>query len=283
MKVVDKGILIYKTKDTIQFSDLILKDIEITFQDDTHNKKETTFVTNIILIKSASDKIIYQDPSFVLKNEAKKDTLQQNLVDDIAKDGLFKPLYPAGIYVTKEEFINKKPSISTKNIVPKGLIGIKKPVLLSIQHYCYFYNETDEKIRNVFAVSYKGHLYFQIGAILSNRNKTDRAQSNDFPNGFARVITGGNNYFYTEVDLANKWVQGIAYGAVGGAVGVVIARSEIYGKGIVWDFKNQEFNIFKNCNDFNDFITDKYPEGLQECINHQPDMYKVRDAIELIK
>ena len=57
----------------------------------------------------------------------------------------------------------------------------------------------------------------------------------------------------------------------------------IKGKGIVWDIKNQEFNIFKNCKDYNDFIKDKYPEGVQQCENQQPDMLLVRKAIEKIK
>ena len=168
--------------------------------------------------------------------------------------------------------------------MPKGLIGFVKPKLTTIEHNCFFYNEdTDEKLKDVFAVSYQGHLYFQINAILSNRNKTDIAQTNDFPNSFVRVIMGGKNYLYTEANLANQWAQAISYGAVGGAVGGALANSVIYGKGVVWDFKNSEFNIFKNCEDYNEFIKDIYPNGVQGCENQQPNVMNIRKVIEIIK
>ncbi len=67
-----------------------------------------------------------------------------------------------------------------------------------------------------------------------------------------KVIIEDENYFYTEVMLANIWAKGFAYntGAAGGAI--VSTLNE--GKSVVWDIKNQEFNIFKNCEDYNDFI-----------------------------
>ena len=86
-------------------------------------------------------------------------------------------LYSNGIYKTKEDFVNRRIS-STNEVVSKGLIGFEKPVLNQIVDNCFFYYlSSDEKVKNVFAISYKGHLYFQIYSILENRNKTDRAQS----------------------------------------------------------------------------------------------------------
>lgn len=201
----------------------------------------------------------------------------------IDNDSLYKPNYPEGIYSTKEEFIKKSPSEDIP-ITPKGIFGITKPVLTEIAHNCFFYNATtDVKITDVFAISYKGHLYFQIGAILKNRNKTDRSQSSDIPNSFVRVIFGGNNYLYTEAQLANAWAQGLAMGTIGGVVGATVSNSMIYGKGLVWDYKNEEFNIFKNCEDYNDFITAKNKEGIQACEKNQPDVLKIRVAVNKIK
>ena len=54
-------------------------------------------------------------------------------------------------------------------------------------------------------------------------------------------------------------------------------------KGIVWDVKNKEFNIFKNCKDYNEFIKAIYPEGVQSCEQHQPDITRIREVIEKIK
>lgn len=212
-------------------------------------------------------------------------TLGQDIKSDnqTANDSLFKPNYPEGVYRTKEDFINKKP-FQKVELTPKGLIGLEKPTLTNITHNCFFYYTfSDEKIKDAFAISYKGHLYFQIYAILENRNKTDRAQSNNFPNSFVRVLLGGTNYLYTEADLANGWAQGLAVGGVGGAVGFAMSNKMIYGKGIVWDFKNNEFNIFKNCEDYNDFIKDKLPEGIQKCKKNQPDVLLIRNDIEKIK
>lgn len=202
---------------------------------------------------------------------------------EISTDSLYKPNYPEGIYRTKEYFIKKIPFQRT-TVVPKGLIGLTKPTLNTIVHNCFFYYSfSDEKIQDVFAISYKGHLYFQISAILKNRNKTDRAQSNNFPNSFVRVILGGNNYLYTEAELSNVWAQGIAYGGIGGAVGGALANKWVYGKGLVWDFKNNEFNIFKNCEDYNEFIKDKNNDGIQTCKENQADVFRIRKDIEKIK
>lgn len=92
---------------------------------------------------------------------------------------------------------------------------------------------------------------------------------------------GGENYYYTEVELVNQWEAGTAinFGVVGG----IIANNMIQGKGVVWDFKNQEFNIFKSCKDYNKFINDKLPNNKQKCEKHQPNMFEVRKSIELIK
>lgn len=192
-------------------------------------------------------------------------------------------LVPDGIYYTKNDFLNKTPN-STEKIVPKGLIGFEKTILNSIEDACFFYYQSkNNKVKKVFAIAYEGHLYFQIQAILNNRNKTDRAQSNDFPNSFVRVLTAGNNYYYVEADLANAWAKGFAYGGVGGTAGAIMADGMNNLKGIVWDIKNQEFNIFKNCKDYNNFVKDIHPEGVQNCENHQPDINKVRETIEKIK
>ena len=81
--------------------------------------------------------------------------------------------------------------------------------------------------------------------------------------------------------MVNQWAAGVSvnFGVIGG----VIAGNLIKGNGIVWDFKNQEFNIFKSCKDFNEFIEKIYPEGIQKCTKHQPDMFDVRRTIDQIK
>lgn len=199
-----------------------------------------------------------------------------------SKETVYQSTYPDGIYFTKDDFLKKIPS--QRPIVPKGLTGFKKPALVESGHNCYFYYVSpDERIKDAFAVSYNGHLYFQINAILENRHKDDDSQTNSFPKSFVRVIIGGTNFLYTEADLANVWAKGAAYGGIGGGVGVALANKWTYGKGVVWDFAKGEFNIFRNCKDFNEFIKDVYETGIQECKKNQPDAINIREIIEKIK
>jgi len=209
-------------------------------------------------------------------------TAQEQALDAATKmDTLFKPNYPEGVYLTKEAFLNKKPVIRTVWPVDVGRSEIV--VQENIAHTCFFYGSNREKITDVFAVSYKGNLYFQLKGIFKNCNKNDRNESSNIHNSFVRVILGGENYFYTEAELANAWAKGFAYGAIGGGVGSVLAQSYIHGKGIVWDFKNQEFNIFKNCNDYNEFISVVYPEGVLDCKSKKINPYAIRKVIDIIK
>lgn len=203
---------------------------------------------------------------------------QENESKVIYQDTLYKPNYPEGIYLSKDDFIHKR--ANTSNAITMRTLNIKK-VDSTLHNGYFYYLKTGKKVKKVFAISYKGHLYFQIKAILKNRNKTDRAQTSNFDNSFVRVILGGENYFYTEAKLVNQWAQGVAYNF--GAVGGIIASDLIKGKGIVWDFKNEEFNIFKNCKDYNEFIKEKSPNDIQKCEKHQPNMFEVRKAIDKIK
>lgn len=202
-------------------------------------------------------------------------------IEPIQQDTLYHSTYPEGVYVTKTDFINKTPSKNYK-VYPVDLYGGERLPEVSKMHNCYFYDaNTSKKAKDIFAVSYNGSLYFQIKAILKNRNKYDRAQNANRPNSFVMAIMGGENYLYTEVELVNKWAAGTAvnFGAAGGA----IYQDLIMGKGIVWDFKNEEFNIFKSCKDYNEFIEDKLATAVQNCEQHEPDMFEVRKAISEIK
>lgn len=275
---VAKGTLTLYDKRVVAFSNLRFVDNTVVFMNEETASEFTYFLKSVRTITDEAGNTVFSQPEENFAIGRVDDTTAKQPLED---DGFFRLYYPEGVYLTKAEFIAKRPGY-TGAIVPKGIYGFTKPVLQSPEHNCYFYyGDTDERVRRAFAVSYKGHLYFSVYAILSNRNKTDRAQTNDTPNGFVMVMDGGNHYLYTEANLANAWAQGFAYNA--GVAGSVLAQSMVYGKGVVWDFKNEEFNIFKNCKDYNDFIKDKYPDGIQGCENQQPDVMKIRQAIARIK
>lgn len=211
------------------------------------------------------------------------DLLQEILKPNISVDSmvLFKPDYPAGIYATKLDFIRRKPS-SLTGVSPFRKKDKVEPDNDSIYlHTLFYYENTNKPVRNAFAISFKGHIFFQLRAILNNRNATDRAQKADYPIIFAMAILGGDNYMYTEAELSNHWVSNIA--SLFGQIGAEIAEGAIWSKGIVWDIKKQEFNIFKSCKDFNKFIEPLYPMGIQACETQQPDLEFVRKVMDSIK
>ncbi|WCO02629.1 hypothetical protein [Psychroserpens ponticola] len=196
-------------------------------------------------------------------------------------DSLFYPNYPDGIYETKADFLSKTPS-NNEAINALELVNLKRIHKDSLPHNCFFfYDKSRSKIRNVFAIVHNGQTFFQIKTILKHRNKNDRAQQNSKSHSFVRVIFGGNNYLYTEVNFRNKWKVNPVLNT--GMVGGLIYSNKTYGKGVVWDFKNDEFNIFKSCKDYNNFIVDKLPEMVQECKSDEPNNFKVREAIQIIK
>jgi hypothetical protein len=273
-----KGIITLTTNQKYEFTNLKTVNNQVIFINVATKSEFIYFKNAIKLIVDDKENVVYKS---LLYEEEEKRKKEKGLTEK-PKEILFKANYPDGIYYTKEDFINKKPNENPK-IFAKDLTDYEDEVLESIENICFFYfKESDKKIKRVFAVSYKGYLYFQLKAILTNKNKNDNAQTTDFPHCFTRVTKGGENYFYTEIDLANFWAQGAAFG-LGGPSGYTLAQDMITNKGIVWDFKNKEFNIFKNCKDFNRFIEKIHPESIQKFDSQQPDIIEIRKAIDIIK
>ncbi len=306
-ELAKKGTITLADNQKIAFNDLKMINGKFVFIDIASGNEKELEIKQIKYVDDEKMSRVFTNKSIETADDIKKKEEEKRLAIEkkekqemdeklriMREEANSLKLLPNGIYKTKEDFLNKNIS-SSDEVIPKGLVGFEKPVLNTIENNCFFYYKaTDNKVKDVFAISYKGHLYFQIYAILENRSKTDRAQSNDFPNSFVRVQSAGKNYYYLEAQLVNQWVQALAYntGATGTAIAtdfsaasIQIGKTQSFGsfKGIVWDVKNKEFNIFKNCKDFNDFIKDKYPDGIQKCENQQADIFQIREAIEKIK
>ncbi len=132
-------------------------------------------------------------------------------------------------------------------------------------------------------------LYFNTGAILKNKNKKDRGLSAASNKEFVLVLFGGSNFLYTEAGLVNHWKYGLGGGVtagVGGIPGVALGNAidhsypatTAHGKCVVWDFKKEEFNIFTDCKDFNEFIE---PYGVEKLDCNVPAINR-NDIIERI-
>ncbi len=200
--------------------------------------------------------------------------------------------YPSGIYQTENDFIQKTPS--QKDIELK----IERIALIvetdSLIRRCNFYEkETGKKIKKAFAVSHCGFLYFSTGAILQHKNKKDKSLSASSKSIFVLVLKGGDNFLYTEAGLINPWKTGVSSGVshgVGGIAGESLGNAieesypttTMYGKGVVWDFKRKEFNVFTDCIDFNEFIESFNIEKIN-CNQSDFNFSEIRKKIDEIK
>lgn len=181
--------------------------------------------------------------------------------------------YPNGAYETLESFIAKTPS--DKIMFPKT-------------HYKALYYEysndlvqffeqgkTDFPIKNYFAVVHNDEVYLNVKAIMNNRADGNGNLSKDIPNnGFLRVKAGTDDFLYVEMPMtktSTTFLVGVAGGltagvasAAGGAIiggvasglsnGMIGIASPNLMKGIVLDVEKKEYDIFKNCKDFNTFL-----------------------------
>jgi hypothetical protein len=268
--IIPNGSVALKSGEKYDFVNLRIEGDNVSFNDVATNKN---FNVSLAQIKSMQGKPLSAEDA-AKAEQARKAAARQ--------DTRFRPNYPAGIYLTKEDFVNKTPG-NIEKIAPDVIDGYDTEYMSDAEKYCFFrYEASGNKVKNVFAVSYNGFLYFQLESVLKNRNKTDRAQTNDRYNQFIRVIDGGENYYYFEAELANKWAQGVGYG-VGGVAGYYMAQSSDALKGVVWDFKNKEFNIFKNCKDYQAFVKSVLPEAVSTCRGQFADIYNVRRVISQIK
>lgn len=194
----------------------------------------------------------------------------QNSSDSIVKR------YAEGIYDDKEDFIEGFPSRTVSidlHVSDSGATEL-------IGRGYFEYSETGKKLKNVFAISYEGNLYFQTGHITlpRNRNKKDKDQTSwtiGALHEFNRVIFMTAKFAYTEVILKSGWETGLAVNVGGRVYG--------YKKPVVWDYQNNEFNILRNCKDHNDFMAQNYPNGIQICAGKSYDLTATRASIMSIK
>lgn len=220
-----------------------------------------------------------------LSKEALNEQKQKDIVDkpnvirivDLEK---FRPNYPDGVYLSKESFMLKTPKES--HIIPVFRKGRRVTKVDTIPQVCDFiYTSSEDIVKNCFAVSYKGYLYFRSGAMVKYKSKNDRAETVRAPNTFSRVLMGGKRFFYTEYEFVNQWAAGFA--ANGGAVGGTMYNSLFDQKGVVWDFQKQEFDIFKSCKNYNLFLEELKSESKMDCKGgNRPKLVDVRAFIKKV-
>ena len=202
-------------------------------------------------------------------------------LDQNSKANFFSTDYPQGLYLTFEDFLNKKSIDYGDFLSRKPVVGFKQIDKNEVVDHVFFYNsKNNTKITNAFAISYNGCIYFQQRHIQKMSSKEDRNQEGDNPNSYHRVTKDGK-FFYLEGAFANAWSKGFAYGS-GGAVGGAIGSSLNRLKGVVFDMDKKEFNYIRECTDLN-VLLEKYKKDKIECEDKKKiDVLFVRDVIDRI-
>lgn len=192
--------------------------------------------------------------------------------------------YQDGVYTTADDLINR---------TPKEMKVEKKQHYKSMNHEykddLVQFVETgkpDFPLKNIFAIVNNGEVYLNVKAIMKNRGEGNGNLSQDAPfNAFLRVKAGTDNYLYTEMPMtktSSAILAGVAGGLTAGvaSIGASAIMAGVYSgiangalnmaspslmKGIVFDTSAKEYDIFKNCKDFNAFMEKKNPNLIIDC------------------
>lgn len=181
-------------------------------------------------------KLLFTCFSFLICNLAIAQYKQQPRIE--------KGDFPAGIYMTMEDVISKKPS-STEEITLKISEEFDFIKYLPEQAFFYF-KANDKKVKTPLALSYKGEMYFQ--TYRKYTNKKDKGYDPDEYSRFCKVTSYGR-FLYFEESMRGLWSKALL-GNLNSATYSMAGNI----KGMVLDVENKELNILRNCEDLNDFL-----------------------------
>lgn len=160
---ITEGIVTTTTNERIPFNNLRKEGFEIIFKNILTGTDFRYLPNTIKKIEDMEYNILYINPKF--ENEP---NIKDKYIPPI--NSFFKPEYPDGIYLTKEDFLNKTP----KNEILK-LGDDYGPYLDEYILFCktthFYYKDSVKKVKDAYAISHNGYLYFQTKIIIKNRSK----------------------------------------------------------------------------------------------------------------
>ncbi len=179
-------------------------------------------------------------------------------------------VYPKGIYTFYEDFARRQPSDTTTAFDLKPSANQYNVVRV-------YKAGTTKRLKRNFAVSDGKHLYVRIKKVRQKFPSDDRGQMKDDGNYCIKAEQLGPNYIYFEDYFASG-----ASIILGGAIAGSASRRL---KGVVFDLKRFQFNLFKNAKDFKSFITAHHPEKLPQITAQEQQDGRVKsiENIELIR
>lgn len=187
------------------------------------------------------------------------------------------------VYWTMEDFLEDKCDESEIPYVD-GIYdersGVEKFVLKT--------KTKNKRLKKAFGALINGEMFYQIYPISRNLAKKDRIETSRNSSDFIRVLSWGL-YDYMEYSGENSSGSGSGIGIGGGGVSTGIGIGLNLGgggngrvRGLIFDPENQEFNVFRNCKDFNEFLLERHPQYAYECKKKKINLNQVRAIIEQI-
>lgn len=184
--------------------------------------------------------------------------------------------YPEGIYLSYEDFLARSPS-NTNRIEARDVMRPKQVIADPFIDNCYFYyRRKNKRVKDAFAISYRGSLYIHIKSMRKLMEKKDRKQKIDFQDSFIRVVDQGK-FLYMEGYFRRGGGLGLSIG--GGPVSVGTGGSKEELRGIIFDFDRGIFDLFRDCQDFNEFLQRTSERPLFTCDQKKIPMEIVRKLI----
>ena len=177
-------------------------------------------------------------------NPIVQDTLKSPIdsISKIEQDVLSIFQYPKGIYLTKYDFESKTPNFTTNLITSVNDSQIA---------YRFEHADSGDKIKDAFAISDEENLYINIHSIIENFDQNAKGQSFDGGKYYLKVHFIGKHMFMSDYFSSN------AAAIFGGLSGAMATRRE---KGILYFPQTRKFHLFKNYEEFEDYIKNNYPE-----------------------
>lgn len=150
--------------------------------------------------------------------------------------------YPKGVYETFEDFRSKTPSLQVKLSEAYSDDGI-----------AYRFNNFDDRgkrFKKAFAISDGKNLYIQVVNLIKKFSSEDKGQSYDGGIYFLKAENHGGYLMLKDYFISNSasmW---------GGLIATAAARRP---KAVIYEEEKENFNLFKNLEEFKTFMQVNYP------------------------
>ncbi|MDG2449098.1 MAG: hypothetical protein P8M34_05655 [Saprospiraceae bacterium] len=151
-----------------------------------------------------------------------------------------------------------------------------------VKKYMIKTDRKNKRLKKAFAANIACELYYDQYEITRYLAKGDRLSAPGTNSHFIKVKSQGT-YDYLEWADGGGNGPGIGIGSGGFGSGIGLNTGLNLGKkkvtGLIYDPQRFEFNVFKNCKDFNEFLAERHPDLSYECKKKKLKIERVREVM----